>query len=404
MLPNGEELRNQWRHNQLITHTNGLGESRKISYTVWGQVAYMLAADGSKVQYEYDDFGRLLNFKNKHGACWQYEYNKVGKLTRVLAPNVLQDVQQWFYQYTVLGQLAWIITPQGEQTGYQYQHSGLLSGILLPCGEKLVFKYDNLGRVTSQTRHSAQLNITRWHYQTSWPSPHAVTDEEGDRCYYEYDIEGNITRYTDRLGQQWQYQYGTFNLLQQSVNPQGENTLYRYNGECQLEAVINHQQQVWCYQYNSNGQVVTELPYDGSTIEFTYDAAGRIKSQTAADGSSRYFYYNLAGQLIQSQSRDQDARVSSNTYFDLDAGDYNEFDCNESGSVRRYHCSQDSLLYKDQHLPIIHQMGESHVSLSVNEGIELGKRVINHYALMQKLSLISQGKLAIESFYQAHEP
>lgn len=324
IFPNGDEIHNEWIDNQLVAQTNALGERTEFTYDAWGQIEKVIAADGITSEYQYDQNGLLIGYLNPLGATWEYEYDAQGNLTSVSDPLK----QQWFYQYTSLGQLAWAISPEGAQTGYRYNDSGQLIEISPPLGEKLIFNYDGLGRLHTQTRISSTSSpstsgteskrVRQWHYQGSLPYPRSVTHEDGSKSVYDYDIEGNVTCFTDPLGHQFYYEYGAFDKMLASLDPQGGRTQYQYNGECQFEGVINSQQQEWRYHYNSSGQIVEERHYDGRLTHFTYDGAGRISSKTAADGTSLHYYYDLAGRLIQKQSRDPDARISANTYFEYD--------------------------------------------------------------------------------------
>ncbi|GIU51064.1 hypothetical protein TUM4438_39350 [Shewanella sairae] len=325
IFPNGDEIHNEWLDNQLVAQSNALGERTEFSYDAWGQIEQVIAADGSVTSYQYDDSGRLIGNINPLGAAWKYEYDVQGNLTCVSDPLN----QQWFYQYTRLGQVAWVISPEGAQTGYQYNDSGQLTEILPPLGEKLILDYDALGRLSTQTRVSSEASageglaaerkrVQRWHYQGSLPYPRAITHEDGTQSVYDYDIEGNVTRFTDALGHQFHYEYGAFDKMLASIDPQGAKTQYSYNGECQFEGVINSQQQAWRYHYNTSGQIIEERHYDGRITQFTYDGAGRISSKTAADGTSLHYFYDTVGRLTQKQSRADDARITGNTYFEYD--------------------------------------------------------------------------------------
>lgn len=322
MLPNGNETFNEWHDNQLVAQSNSLGERTAFTYDKWGQIAQVTAPDTSSAQYEYNQEGQLTAYINPLGAKSEYHYDHQGNISSTINPLA----QQWFYQYTSLGQLTCVISPDDTQTDYHYNDAGQLITVSPPLGEEVHLRYDHIGRLISRSygdkdvRFNAKpRHLQRWHYQDSLPYPSSTTHEDGSQSYFNYDVEGNLTRFTNALGHQHNYEYGSFDKLMSSRNPEGALTRYQYNGECQFLGVINSQQEQWRFDYNTSGQIVEERHFDGRRTRFNYDDAGRVSSKIAADGTSLHLYYDEAGRLVQKQSRSDEGCVSVNTHFEYDA-------------------------------------------------------------------------------------
>ncbi len=51
----------------------------------------------------------------------------------------------------------------------------------------------------------------------------------GDTCRWQYDPNGNVTRYVDYAGSEWRYAYASWNLRIQEADPLGNTAVYAFN-------------------------------------------------------------------------------------------------------------------------------------------------------------------------------
>ncbi len=224
--------------------------------------------------------------------------------------------------------MAWVISPDGSQTGYRYNKLGQLATIILADGETVAFHYDGLGRLIKRCQDLADGSGERtqfWQYKSGMPYPCVWVDEDGHQTNFSYDIKGHLIGVTNTFGLKHNYEYGAFDALISHVSPLGRSC-YQYNYDCQLICVSDDKQIVddsCLYVPAHQGQSVQAVApqpvmYQQSRIMFAYDVAGRLESKTLADGTSVHFYYDAVGRLVQQQSRTKEGRVDTNISLDCD--------------------------------------------------------------------------------------
>jgi RHS repeat-associated protein len=120
-----------------------------------------------------------------------------------------------------------------------------------------------------------------------------MTDANGHRTDYEYDLAGNLVKTTFADGTFTTRTYDAINRLASVTDERGNRTTYEY-ANCGCSDRVTK---------------VTD-PLGRSTVT-TYDANGRKSSVTDANGKTTNFTYNVRGQLVQTDYPDGTSTTAS---------------------------------------------------------------------------------------------
>lgn len=231
--------------------TGPKGESIIYTYTPDGQRKSMTYPDNTKVEYEYDRFGKITALIRNDKAI-TYGYDASGLLCKKNYPNGMETN----YSYTARGQIENIVhaDSQGVLDQYTFQYD--------ECGNKISiekkrrglddesgfyqYSYDALGRLEQVIKDGTLLrNYTydAFGNRTSLVENKSLTsyvyndlnqliskrDTQGE-ISYQYDRRGNLCRVLENDTVRDEYTYGAINRLEQMTNFKGQTARYIYNG------------------------------------------------------------------------------------------------------------------------------------------------------------------------------
>ncbi|MDS1772058.1 RHS repeat-associated core domain-containing protein [Vibrio vulnificus] len=309
----GNPTKSVWQDDLLISQENALGETVQYTYDDWGNVTSAIEPNGVEHAYEYNEQGWLLSYTNPMGAVWSYEYNTFGDVTAITDP----EARQTQISYTEFGQRATVTGPDGSTTHYSYYSNGLLARVEPPVGYGMDLFYDELGRLIKRVTDNKQ--VREWVYENNSKQPCRIQYEDGTHAYFEYDIEGNLTKATDALGNSQHFTYGPFDKLSKVIDPLGAVTHYHYNAEAEFAGVINRHGQKWYYDFDKGGRVSAEHHYDARVDHYQYDAAGRLNRHIKPDGVQHCHSYDPSGKLLETVTLDHNELPLSKAWYEYDA-------------------------------------------------------------------------------------
>ncbi|HFQ5140853.1 TPA: RHS repeat-associated core domain-containing protein [Vibrio vulnificus] len=349
----GNPTKSVWQDDLLISQENALGETVQYTYDDWGNVTSAIEPNGVEHAYEYNEQGWLLSYTNPMGAVWSYEYNTFGDVTAITDP----EARQTQISYTEFGQRATVTGPDGSTTHYSYYSNGLLARVEPPVGYGMDLFYDELGRLIKRVTDNKQ--VREWVYENNSKQPCRIQYEDGTHAYFEYDIEGNLTKATDALGNSQHFTYGPFDKLSKVIDPLGAVTHYHYNAEAEFAGVINRHGQKWYYDFDKGGRVSAEHHYDARVDHYQYDAAGRLNRHIKPDGVQHCHSYDPSGKLLETVTLDHNELPLSKAWYEYDAASRLTYTENGDAWVS-FAYSQSGLLLEENlnGTPIIHEYDE----------------------------------------------
>jgi len=178
-------------------------------------------------------------------------------------------------------------------------------------GNKTYYTYDLVRNLESSRIEGYQsLSTPARTISTSWHPIFRIPteiDEPGRKTVFDYDSSGNalhktVTDTTANTSQVWGWTYNSLGQVLSATEPRtdiGATTTYTYNAFYNLSTMTNPQGQVTHYRnYTGSGYPQTIIDPNGVTTTLTYDTRNRLLSRNVG-GEVTSYVYDGAGQLTQ---------------------------------------------------------------------------------------------------------
>lgn len=331
-------------------------------------------ADGSRIEFTYDAYGRLATIKDPLQRVLQARFNGEGMRAELEEPGKTgtryflddengfitgmrdADGHEWQMLRDERGNLVNFLDPLGAQTQQAYQDPrlpdrpttitdakggtrqlawnrfGALQRYTDCSGHTTTCEYDSNGWLISQTGPLGQ--CIRYQRDAMGRSLRRV-EPDGTQIDFIYDHLGRMVQATS-LGKQASFTWDRFSRLSSLTNPNGGTQRYAYDPAGRLISVQNEngaqirfahdemdrliQQQdidgrVRQYRYDAGGNLLEERDDQGRLIRFEYDAQGRLlhrhlPATEHAEAFSESYAWSRGGQLLGVKSQDSEIRFS----------------------------------------------------------------------------------------------
>ncbi|MCQ2001005.1 DUF6531 domain-containing protein [Arthrobacter zhaoxinii] len=342
------------RPGQVTRLSHVRGRFLDIDY-VNGLAAVVRASDGRRVEYGYDDAGRLVSVTTETGTR-TYRWNEAGLIDAVYsAAGVLEAENTYDEQGRVILQ----VTQHGRRTRFAYlpgrvtavsdedgtrsnswiaDAKGRLVGVLDSHDQRQSMAYDKHGNLVSLTERDGSVTVHA--YDERGRRTRTVTPEGADLTYgwdgqdrittlvtesgsvvtYEYADEltrdpsvildplggrtelswrnGLLTRVTDPAGVTVEFDYDGSGDLVATRNAVGDTARILRDAAGRPTAAVSPSGAQTRFSYNTAGLLVRREEADGATWSFEYDAAGRLTAAVAPDGGRTTLEYAANGELV----------------------------------------------------------------------------------------------------------
>ncbi len=239
-------------------------------------------------RFVYDDTLRLNTYIDGEGGYFRYYYNEDNLVVRTLDPAGRETRTQWrdFQKVSETNDI-------GEITQYVYHADGLLAQIHLPDKRKAGYEYNGNGQLTRYIAPAGD----EWllNYDTAG-NLMSVTDPQGRIQNYEYSVHGELLKAISPDGAQWQYEYNAAHQLIKSTNPYQNSTEYQFDEFGRLTHLTDALNCTTRYDYDPshagvNGSVSDIFLPDGVHQHIDYDSERRVTAVTDGEGKiTRYRY------------------------------------------------------------------------------------------------------------------
>ncbi len=255
---------------QVLTHTDGKGQTTRLQRTSRGLPSSRQDAKGEWVRYEYDKALRLTALVNENSAAYRFAYDASDRLSE----EVRVDNLTRRFSYDAGGHLVRLDEIGYGESGERPERSTL-------------FERDAIGRLLAKVNRDARqdfayddadrlLSIQR--QPTATGKQLGITDE---KLCYSYDLLGRLTQELSPSGA-LDYKYDALSNLTTLTLPDGRKLNHLYYGSGHL------------HQLNLDGQVISDMERDDLHREvyrtqgkltscFGYDAMGRKAWQFASN-------------------------------------------------------------------------------------------------------------------------
>lgn len=269
--------------NGLITRiTDPLGNVTVIDRDLDGAPVSVVAPDGSKKSFFYDEFSKDLLRKTDvdTGITEIFEYNSFGQQI------TLKD-------------------GKGQTFRREYDPSiGLLLRQVSPSGTEIRFTYNSLGLPISRTTASSSLSVTDFYEYDSFGNLTKKTDSNGRFIKFQYDLAGNIVRSINSSNGTNEfatsYEYDSMNRLKKIISAKNEITQYEYLPTGEVSSIIDPNGKVSKFEFDNRNRIIKKVDIQNMATQYSYDNAGNRTQEIDANGAVKNLKYNRLNQLTES--------------------------------------------------------------------------------------------------------
>lgn len=234
----------------LMTNNYDINNGKLLS-TTYG--------NNHSVSYEYDRFNRVSKVINSDNT-YTYAYNKQGTLSYIEDNTGRKD-----YEYDILNRLI-SYRYNNYEVEYEYDiYSNVTKKIQKIEGSEKVTEYsvDKAGRLNN-TKYDGMLKMYNYDAYSRLNSTELKTDYTSRSTTYSYANVGG-TGYSTRV---------------EEVVDNGERTWYNYDSNGNITQILENNETIYEYQYDEHNQLIKEdNKILNKTIEYTYDLTGNITSK-----------------------------------------------------------------------------------------------------------------------------
>ncbi|EKT3630955.1 RHS repeat protein [Escherichia coli] len=272
-------------------------------------------------RYSYDEAGHLNGVYDSTGHLLrEFAYDENHCMTLHRQPGGEGYYYQWGW-YEGPDDAAWRVTGHHTDSGEQYRLAWDLAQRRLcvtdGLGRTRYHQWDAQNQVTAYQDEAGQVTTFRWSDEERLLL--GMTDPQGGKWRYVYDLQGHITETHDPLGRVEQAQWhpvwhqpetevdAAGNLLGRRAGERAtaENSVVPFNRLMSYRGVH--------YRYDEFGRAVEKEGRSG-TQSYRYDVEHRMVEVTTARGTYRYVYDAL-GRRTEKQHISPDGKPYNRTKF-----------------------------------------------------------------------------------------
>ncbi|MFJ5146228.1 DUF6531 domain-containing protein [Curtobacterium sp. NPDC088465] len=286
-----------------------------------GRVAVLRASDGRRVEYGYDDRGRLVSVTDPVGTR-RYGWNDDDLVVTVTsAAGVVEVDNTYDDQRRVVEQ----VSPHGRAVRFAYlpgrvtvvsdhdgsransyiaDAKGRLVGVIDSDDRRQSMSYDRHGNLVSATERDGSVTVHA--YDDRGRKTRTVTPSGGD-VTYGYDDQDRVTTVVTEAGAVVSYEYrGDDRDPSVIVDPVGGRTELTWTDGV-LTHVVDPTGVVLDLAHDEFGELVATTNAVGDTARIERDAAGRPVAAVSPSGARTEYRWDAAGLLV--ERRDADGAV-----------------------------------------------------------------------------------------------
>ncbi|MBI5558770.1 MAG: RHS repeat protein, partial [Deltaproteobacteria bacterium] len=285
-LPGGRSISYTYTAADLLASiSDNLGNSIAFAYDSEGNRIREEVRDPQDlltryVDFDYDDYNRLMKTIYPGGAFEERLYDAKGNLAQVADPNTLVSR----YGYDSLDRLSLFTTPDLAATTITHNSADEVTAVQDAEGKLTGYEYDDLGRRAAE--NSPDAGVTTYNYDQAG-NLISKTDARGMTITYTFDALNRLTaeHYLDQTQNvSYTYDQGAYGKGRLTGRTdQSGSYAYSYDAFGNLNEehkTINGVVYATGYTYDQDG-MLTSISYpQGCSVQYGLDGAGRIQSVT----------------------------------------------------------------------------------------------------------------------------
>ncbi|MBG6224932.1 RHS repeat-associated protein [Arthrobacter sp. CAN_A2] len=303
----------------LVTRlSHGRGRFLDIEYA-GGRAAVVRSSDGRRVEYGYDDAGRLVGVTTETGTR-TYRWNEAGLIDAVVSVAGVLEAENTYDEH---GRVVLQLTQHGRRIRFAYlpgrvtavsDEDGTRSNSWVADGKgRLVGVLDSHDRRQSMA-YDAHGNLV------------ALTERDGSVTVHGYDARGRRTRTVTPEGADLTYGWDEHDRLSTLVTATGSMVTYDYADDFTRDPCVVHDPLGgrtvldWQdgllvrvtdpvgvsigFEYDEHGDLIGTRNAVGDVARIVRDQAGRPVTAISPSGAQARFVYDGAGLLVRREDPD----------------------------------------------------------------------------------------------------
>ncbi|GAA0959436.1 DUF6531 domain-containing protein [Frigoribacterium faeni] len=299
-------------HGRLVGVTTAEG-TRRYGWNDAGLIATVTSAAGvTEVDNTYDERGRVVLQVSPHGRRVRFGYLP-GRVTVVsdedgtrsntwsadakgrLVGIVDSDDRRQSMSYDAHGNLVSATQRDGSVTVHGYDDRGRRTRTVTPAGADITYGYDDLDRVTTVVTESG--GVVAYEYEGDDRNPSALEDPVGGRSELTWR-DGCLVRAVDATGVSLDLEHDRYGDVVAARNAEGDVVRLERDPRGQVVASVTPSGARTEYRYDEAGRLVSRRDPDGAKWRFERGPAGRLEAQVDPTGARTEYGYGPAGDLV----------------------------------------------------------------------------------------------------------
>jgi YD repeat-containing protein len=244
-------------------------------------------ADGSAMQFEFDQQQRCIAVAPENCRPWRSEYDKSGRLIR------FEDFFHVRYEiaYGAKGQIASLSRPSGAQALIGRDEDGRIASVGEPDGPTIRFDCDALGRVRRISDEAEWLQLG--HNDSGNLTSFTGSQGYGRRFYYTADGSPSTIQAPDERSMRLYYD-GEHNCIARQYGDQAAIHCARGAGN-KIQTLDAPGLARWNVRYDAWGRAITSQKDGYPEARLTYDPTGELRTVEQASVPRLSFAYAANG-------------------------------------------------------------------------------------------------------------
>lgn len=268
-----------------------------------------------------DASGRPTKIVDPNSVETDLSYDSNGRLQTAIQAVGTALAATTTFTYDADGNLTKATLPNSVYVSYSYDNARRLTGVTDALGNTITYTLDNAGNVTQKVVKNTTPATTYTHSQTFDELARLLKSigASSQTANYAYDLDSNLTSYTDPKTNATGYAFDALNRLATRTDALTGVTTPGYDTQSNLNSVKDQRSNSTTYTYNGFGDVTGETSPDRGTLSYTVDKNGNVTQRTDARSVVTNYTYDALDRLA-TVAYPSDSTLNVSLTYDLTTG------------------------------------------------------------------------------------
>ena len=246
-----------------------------------------------------DTSGRPTKIVDPNSVETDLTYDSNGRLQTAVRAVGTALAGTTTFGYDADGNLTKVTLPNSVYVKYSYDNARRLTGVTDVLGNTITYTLDAAGNVTQKVIKNTTPTTVYTHTATFDELARLLKSigASSQTANYAYDLDSNLTTYTDPDTNPTTYAFDALNRLSKRTDALTGITTPGYDAQSNLNSVKDQRNNSTTYTYNGFGDVTGETSPDRGTLSYTVDKEGNVTQRTDARSVVTNYTYDALNRL-----------------------------------------------------------------------------------------------------------